>query len=197
MNVLADPISDHVLVRRVQLGDKLAFDLLVKKYRCRIFRIASKSIRNPSDVEDLVQDTFVRAYRAIDRFRGDATFYTWLYRIALNVVHSYHQRQITSRCFTFSEDIEADNKQDEFSLVCELDTPESIFACKQMAAALSKAIESLPGDFAKALYLRELDELSYEEIATQLGCPVGTVRSRIFRAREIIANCLQGFGYAA
>lgn len=182
---------------RVQTGDRRAFDLLIKKYRCRIRRVISNLTRNTSDVDDVVQDTFMRAYCAIDRFRGDSSFYTWLYRIAINVSNTHHHRQITMSASTYSEDLDEDKQQSDYRLPLELDTPESLLRCKQLATALSKTLENIPLDFRLAFDLREMEGLSYEEIAGRMGCPVGTVRSRIFRAREILGDCLRSFGHAA
>lgn len=196
MNAATDSACEHLLVARAQLGDKYAFDLLVRKYRYSIFRIISLRTGGSSDADDVVQDAFIRAYHAISRFRGEASFYTWLYRIALNVANTHYHRHGHDTFRPLTEDFEEQDACYSCSALPLADTPESSLHCKQMALALSNALDNLPAQFKKAFDLREIDGLSYEQIARHLGCPVGTVRSRIFRAREIIDKCLNRFGHS-
>lgn len=192
--MLVKPTQDELLVDRAKGGDLKAFDLLVTKYRRRVLRLVMCKIRNSEEADDLVQETFIRAYRAFDRFRGDASFYTWLYTIALNVVKSHGQRPeiiFFQNCIPL-EDCEDENRANG---PIDFDTPESLLMSKQMAGMISKAVENLPLDFQTALSLREIDGLSYEKIADRANCPIGTVRSRIFRAREVVADTLVSLGY--
>jgi RNA polymerase sigma-70 factor (ECF subfamily) len=192
--MLVKPTQDELLVDRAKEGDLKAFDLLVTKYRCRVLRLVIGKIRNSDEADDLVQETFMRAYRAVDGFRGDASFYTWLYTIALNVVKSYGQRP---EIIFFQNCSPLEDCEDEHGAngPIDFDTPESLLMCKQMAGTISKTVEKLPLDFQAALSLREIDGLSYEKIADRSKCPIGTVRSRIFRSREVVADTLVGLGY--
>ena len=181
---------DLELVRRVQRGESAAFDVLVRKYQHRIVALIGRYIADWSECQDVAQDTFVRAYRAIGNFRGDAQFYTWLYRIAVNtakkaLMDMKRNPVISENAFRGSED------EDETSrLGHELtsdETPETVLAAQEIAQVVNAAMEALPDDLRQAVTLREIEGLSYEEIATAMGCPIGTVRSRIFRAREAIS----------
>jgi RNA polymerase sigma-70 factor (ECF subfamily) len=189
-------VEDEVVVHRVKEGDRDAFGLLVEKYRGPILRIILRRTRNDLDAEDLVQETFIRAYRAVDQFRGDASFYTWLYVITINVVKSY-RRWPEIVPYLGASDTEYSDAECDLNVPVDFDNPESLLECKQMARAISATFEKLPLNFQTALSLREIDGLSYEEIAHGSGCPIGTVRSRIFRAREIIASTLHDFGCRA
>ena len=176
---------DSELVRRVQRGDSAAFDLLVRKYQHRIAGLIGRYVADWSEVQDVAQETFLRAYRALGNFRGDAQFYTWLHRIAVNTAKNYlvahHRRPPT-------DDIDVeDAEQFESGLrLRDTDTPERELMRQQMEQTVMRAVESLPEELRQAITLREVDGLSYEEIAQRMQCPIGTVRSRIFRAREAI-----------
>jgi len=182
---------DWQLVERVQRGDKRAFDLLVGKYQRKLFRLLSRLIRDQAEIEDVAQEAFVKAYRALPNFRGESAFYTWLYRIAINTAKNYlvaQGRRAPTQTETEVED--AENFEDGESLRTE-DTPDRMLLSKQVAEAVNRAIERLPEELRTAIVLRELEGLSYEEIAASMNCPIGTVRSRIFRAREAVAEELR------
>jgi RNA polymerase sigma-70 factor (ECF subfamily) len=187
----SDREIDQQLVERVQRGDKQAFGLLVEKYRRKLGRLLSRFIRDQAEVEDVVQEAFIKAYRALPNFRGDSAFYTWLYRIGINTAKNYLVSM--GRRPQTSNDIEvedAENFEDGDELRT-MDTPETELMTKEIAKTVQMAIESLPEDLKTAIVLREIEGLSYEEIATMMDCPIGTVRSRIFRARESIAERLR------
>lgn len=178
---------DHELVLRAQRGDKRAFGLLVDKYQRKLGRLLSRMIRDQSEIEDVVQESFIKAYRALPNFRGDSAFYTWLYRIGINTAKNYLVS--VGRRPTVSTDIEIEDAEN-FGSGDELrttETPESSMMTKQIAQTVNDTVENLPEELRTAITLREIEGLSYEEIATIMGCPIGTVRSRIFRARETIA----------
>ena len=182
---------DWQLVERVQRGEKRAFDLLVAKYQRKLFRLLSRLIRDPAEIEDVAQEAFIKAYRALPNFRGESAFYTWLYRIAINTAKNYLVAQgRRAPTQTETEIEEAENFEDGEALRTE-DTPERMLLSKQVAEAVNRAIERLPEDLRTAIVLRELEGLSYEEIAVSMNCPIGTVRSRIFRAREAVAEELR------
>jgi len=179
--------ADWQLVTRVQRGDKKAYELLVSKYQRRIARLLSRIIRDPSDIEDVAQEAFIKAYRALPSFRGESAFYTWLYRIAINTAKNHFAaqgRRAPTRAATDLED--AENYDDALALR-DVATPDAVLLSKQVGEAVNRAIERLPEDLRTAIVLRELEGMSYDEIAAAMNCPVGTVRSRIFRAREAIA----------
>jgi RNA polymerase sigma-70 factor (ECF subfamily) len=188
---MADRDVDQELVARAQAGDKQAFDLLVSKYQRKLGRLLARFIRDPAEVEDVAQEAFVKAYRALPSFRGDSAFYTWLYRIGINTAKNYlvamGRRAPTTTGFD-SDDAEGFEDGDQLR---DINTPESVLASKEIAATVQKAMEDLPEDLRTAIELREIEGLSYEEIATIMNCPIGTVRSRIFRAREAIAAQLR------
>jgi len=178
---------DQQLVERVQRGDKAAFDLLVVKYQRKIFRLLSRLIRDAAEIEDVAQEAFIKAYRALPNFRGDSAFYTWLYRIAINTAKNYLVSQGRRAPTSTPTDIEDAETFDDGDHLRDLNTPDSMLVTKQVGEAVNRAIDQLPEDLRTAIVLRELEGLSYEEIAESMQCPIGTVRSRIFRAREAIA----------
>ena len=176
--------ADQKLVQRAQRGDLRAFDLLVLKYQGRISALVSRYLSDSGDVEDVTQEAFIKAYRALERFRGDSAFYTWLYRIAANAAKNHLvAKGRRPRSDASIEDAEA---FDEFGLNSDSGSPEAIAMGDELVGVVDAAMHALPEELRAALTLRELDGLSYDDIAEVLGCPVGTVRSRIFRAREAI-----------
>jgi RNA polymerase sigma-70 factor (ECF subfamily) len=178
---------DHELVLRAQRGDKRAFGLLVDKYQRKLARLLSRMIRDQAEIEDVVQESFIKAYRALPNFRGDSAFYTWLYRIGINTAKNYLVSM--GRRPTVSTDIEIEDAEnfDSGDELRTTETPESSMMTKQIAQTVNDTVEGLPEELKTAITLREIEGLSYEEIATIMSCPIGTVRSRIFRARETIA----------
>ena len=185
--------SDQRLVLRVQHGDKRAFDVLVLKYQQRIASVVSRYLRDQDEVADVTQEAFIKAYRALANFRGDAQFYTWLYRIAINTAKN-HLVAKSRRPPNTDKDI-SDGEFSENSVVLETDDqPETLLARDQLQTVILAAVEDLQEDLRTALMLREFDGLSYEEIAEIMACPVGTVRSRIFRARETIEKKMAQMG---
>jgi RNA polymerase sigma-70 factor (ECF subfamily) len=176
--------TDQKLVQRAQRGDLRAFDLLVLKYQGRISALVSRYISDPGEVEDVTQEAFIKAYRALERFRGDSAFYTWLYRIAANAAKNHLvAKGRRPRSDASIEDAEA---FDEFGSSSDSGSPEAIAMGDELVGVVDAAMQALPEELRAALTLRELEGLSYDDIAEVLGCPVGTVRSRIFRAREAI-----------
>lgn len=177
--------TDELLVERVQAGDRRAFDLLVLRYQHRIIAVISRFVRDHAEAEDVAQDTFVRAYRAIGNFRGESRFYTWLYRIAVNTSKNH---LVAARRRPPTDDINADDavQFDGGTLLRTTDTPENEMIRREVERTVTAVVEALPAELGRALTLREVDGLSYEDIASEMGCPIGTVRSRIFRAREAI-----------
>ena len=188
---MTDRDIDQQLVERVQRGDKAAFDLLVSKYQRKIFRLLSRLIRDQAEVEDVAQEAFIKAYRALPNFRGDSAFYTWLYRIAINTAKNHLVSRGRRAPTTTEADIEDAETFDDGDHLRDLNTPESMLLTKQVGEAVNRAIDQLPEDLRTAIVLREIEGLSYEEIADSMNCPIGTVRSRIFRAREAIAQELK------
>jgi RNA polymerase sigma-70 factor (ECF subfamily) len=184
---MSDREIDQQLVERVQRGDKAAFDLLVVKYQRKIFRLLSRLIRDTAEIEDVAQEAFVKAYRALPNFRGDSAFYTWLYRIAINTAKNYLVSQGRRAPTSTQSDVEEAETFDDGDHLRDLNTPDSMLVTKQVGEAVNRAIDQLPEDLRTAIVLREIEGLSYEEIAESMQCPIGTVRSRIFRAREAIA----------
>lgn len=187
---MSDNVTDGDLVRRVQEGDKTAFDLLVLKYQHRIVKLVSRYVREPSDALDVTQETFLKAYRALPGFRGDSAFYTWIYRIAINTAKNY----LVALSRRPSEvDLENDDGESISidNLQKSLETPEALLLTDEIRETILDAMRKLPHDLREAITLREVDGLSYEEIAEAMNCPIGTVRSRIFRAREAIDERLK------
>ena len=178
---------DQLLVERAQQGDKRAFGLLVEKYNRKLGRLLSRMIRDQAEVEDVVQETFIKAYRALHNFRGDSAFYTWLYRIGINTAKNYLVSMGRRPKVIADIDIEDVENFDGGDEMRTMETPETELMTKQIAQTVNDTVASLPEELRTAITLRELEGLSYEEIATLMQCPIGTVRSRIFRARETIA----------
>jgi RNA polymerase sigma-70 factor, ECF subfamily len=185
---------DAPLIERVKLGDTRAFEMLVVKYQRRIERLIGRMVRDVDLVQDIAQESFIRAYRAIPQFRGESAFYTWLYRIAVNTAKKalmeIKRDPLVSEAALASRDDDDETSRVESEL-SDGETPESVMASKQIGAAVNAAIEALSEDLRQAIVLREIEGLSYEEIAEVMNCPIGTVRSRIFRAREAIAQRLR------
>ncbi len=188
---MSDREIDQQLVERVQRGDKRAFELLVAKYQRKIHRLLSRLIRDPAEIEDVAQEAFVKAYRALPNFRGDSAFYTWLYRIAINTAKNHLVAQGRRAPTTTETEVEDAENFEDADQLRDVNTPDSMLLSKQVGEAVNRAIERLPEDLRTAIVLRELEGLSYEEIAETMNCPIGTVRSRIFRAREAIAQELR------
>ena len=188
---MGDREVDQELVLRAQRGDKRAYELLVMKYQRKLGRLLSRWVRDPAEVEDVTQEAFIKAYRALPSFRGESAFYTWLYRIAINTAKNYlvalGRRAPTSTSF---DNEEAEGFEDADQLR-DMATPESELEGKEIAAVVNRAMDALPEDLRTAITLREIEGLSYDEIADVMNCPIGTVRSRIFRAREAIATELR------
>ncbi|MFO7858815.1 MAG: RNA polymerase sigma factor RpoE, partial [Ectothiorhodospiraceae bacterium] len=181
---------DQKLVERVQAGDKKAFDMLVQKYQHKLIKMIGRYVSDPSEAQDVAQEAFIKAYRALPRFRGDSSFYTWIYRIGANTAKNYLVAQGRRPP---GNDVDAQDAEQyvQDSLLREMDTPEGMAQRDEIERTVFETIEGLPEDLRTAISLRELDGLSYEEIAQAMDCPVGTVRSRIFRAREAIDNRLK------
>jgi len=188
---MSDREIDRLLVERAQRGDKQAFGLLVQKYQRKLARLLSRFIRDPSEVEDVAQEAFVKAYRALPAFRGDSAFYTWLYRIGINTAKNYLMAM--GRRAPTSTMLEAEEAEgfDEGEQLRDINTPESVLLSKEIAQTVNATIEKLPEELRSAIQLREIEGMSYEDIARVMDCPIGTVRSRIFRAREAIAQQLR------
>jgi RNA polymerase sigma-70 factor (ECF subfamily) len=183
-------VSDLALIRRVQQGDRSAFDLLVAKYQHKILNLVMRYVKDPAEALDVAQESFLKAYRAAPSFRGDSAFYTWLYRIAINTAKNYlvaarRRPAAVDVDFADAEQFEALTKQSD------IDTPERLALTEEIGAAVEAAIQELPEELRTAILLREIEGMSYEEIAATMECPVGTVRSRIFRAREAIEKHLR------
>jgi RNA polymerase sigma-70 factor, ECF subfamily len=183
--------SDISLVRRVQRGDKGAFDALVLKYQHKVVKLVMRYVRSPAEAEDIAQEAFIKAYRALPQFRGDSAFYTWLYRIAINTA----KNAVVSRDRSpIDFELDLQNPDESYEMHGRLkddETPEALAMTDEIRATVNSAIDALPEDLRTAIVLRELEGLSYEEIAATMDCPVGTVRSRIFRAREAIDKRLR------
>ena len=182
---------DHELVLRVQRGDKKAFELLVCKYQRKIARLLSRMIRDQAEIEDVAQEAFIKAYRALPTFRGESAFYTWLYRIAINTAKNYLASLGRRPVLSTEYEDEDGETLDTAAQLPDLNTPETELMNRQIVATVNQAVEALPEELRTAITLREMEGLSYEDIAEVMNCPIGTVRSRIFRAREAIAARLR------
>jgi RNA polymerase sigma-70 factor (ECF subfamily) len=188
---MAPDASDLSLVQRVQRGERSAYDLLVLKYQHKVVKLVMRYLRDPADAEDVAQEAFIKAYRALPQFRGDSAFYTWLYRIAINTAKNAlaaRDRNPVSYDFDMQS---GDESTDMVNRLKDPETPEGLALTEEIRSTVNGAIEALPEDLRTAIVLRELEGLSYEEIAASMDCPVGTVRSRIFRAREAIDRRLR------
>jgi RNA polymerase sigma-70 factor (ECF subfamily) len=184
---MSNKSDDSKLVKRVQKGDKGAFDLLVLKYQHKIVNLVMRYVRDPELALDITQEAFIKAYRALPRFRGDSAFYTWMYRIAVNTAKNHLAAQ-RRRPMDVDLDLQDPEQYDLHAKLRETDTPEGVTLGKELKETVERAIAALPEDLRTAIILRELEGMSYEEIAQTMECPVGTVRSRIFRARDAIAK---------
>jgi RNA polymerase sigma-70 factor (ECF subfamily) len=182
--------TDQQLVRRVQEGDRTAFDLLIRKYQHRVLKLVGRFVSDAAEAEDVAQEAFLKAYRALPSFRGESAFYTWLYRIAINTAKNALVSN-RRRPVDFDLDLQDPEQYDRHARLKEGDTPEGVLLTEEIRRTVSEAMEQLPEDLRTAIVLRELEGLSYEEIAEAMDCPVGTVRSRIFRAREAIDRRLK------
>lgn len=185
------PDNDQLLVERVQKGDKNAFNLLVLKYQHRVAANVAKYLRDQADIEDVVQETFIKAYRALPNFRGESAFYTWIYRIAANTAKNHLVSRSRRPPSQGVDAEEAEYLATEY--MEDADTPEGLHFKTELEALVDKTVQSLPEDLRTAVALREIDGKSYEEIAEIMGCPVGTVRSRIFRAREVLDTRIRAY----
>ena len=188
---MGDREIDQQLVERAQRGDKHAFELLVAKYQRKLARLLSRFIRDAAEVEDVSQEAFIKAYRALPSFRGESAFYTWLYRIGINTAKNYlvaQGRRAPTVTIYDNEEAEGFEGGDELR---DINTPENALMSKQIAETVNSAVEALPEELRTAITLREIEGLSYEEIAQIMNCPIGTVRSRIFRARDAISEKLR------
>ena len=182
---------DQQLVLRAQRGEKHAFALLVGKYQRKLMRLISRIVRDPAEVEDVTQEAFIKAYRALPQFRGDSAFYTWLYRIGVNTAKNYLVSQGRRAPTSTEKDAEEAETFADAGQLRDINTPESALMSRQIAITVNAAMDKLPEELRTAITLREIEGLSYDDIAEVMNCPIGTVRSRIFRAREAIATELR------
>jgi RNA polymerase sigma-70 factor, ECF subfamily len=188
---VGDREIDQELVERAQRGDKQAFGLLVEKYQRKLARLLSRFVRDPAEVEDVTQEAFIKAYRALPKFRGDSAFYTWLYRIGINTAKNY--LMAAGRRAPTSTGVDSDEAEslEEGEQLRDINTPESLLLSREIGDTVNNTMEGLPEELRTAIQLREIEGMSYEDIAQIMNCPIGTVRSRIFRAREAIAEQLK------
>lgn len=187
---MGDRSEDQALVERVQRGDKTAFDLLVRKYEHKIVKLVNRYVHDSAAALDVAQEAFLKAYRALPGFRGDSAFYTWMYRIAINTAKNYLVAE-GRRPVDYDLDLQDPEQYDRHARLSDGDTPERMVLTEEIRETVERAIAELPDDLRTAIVLREMEGMSYEEIATTMECPVGTVRSRIFRAREAIDKRLR------
>lgn len=187
---MGEQLTDQALIERVQNGDKQAFNFLVIKYQNKICNLISRYVKNSGDVQDVAQEAFIKAYRALPSFRSESAFYTWLYRIAVNTAKNYVVAQGRRPPSTDIDAEDAENFESAGALK-EISNPENLLLSEELRHVVFSTIDALPEDLKMAITLREIDGLSYEEIAEVMSCPVGTVRSRIFRAREAVEKCVR------
>jgi RNA polymerase sigma-70 factor (ECF subfamily) len=187
---MGNETSDRELVQRVQQGDRRAFDILVARYQHKIIKLVTRYVRDPSEAMDVAQEAFLKAYRALPGFRGESAFYTWMYRIAINTAKNYLVAA-KRRPVDYDLDLQDPDQYEMHGRLKDTDTPEHMVLTEEIRQTVNQAIEELPDDLRTAIVLREVEGMSYEEIATAMECPVGTVRSRIFRAREAIDRQLK------
>lgn len=190
---MAEQTSDQLLVQNVQQGDRRAFDVLVLRYQQRIVKLIMRYVHDPAEAQDVAQEAFIKAYRALPSFRGESAFYTWLYRIAINTAKN-HLVSLQRRPVDYSLDLQDPENYEANARLRDEDSPEGIAMQEELRQAVERTISALPEELRTAIMLREIDGLSYEEIATAMECPVGTVRSRIFRAREAIDQSIATLG---
>ena len=188
---MSDREIDFQLVERVRQGDQRAFGILVEKYQRKLLRLLSRMVRDQHEIEDIAQEAFIKAYRALPQFRGDAAFYTWLYRIAVNTAKNYLASHGRAMPTVSDQAMNDDDEPDERLVAQDIGNPETELLSKQVAIAINQAVDDLPEELRQAITLREIEGMSYEEIADTMACPIGTVRSRIFRAREAISAKLR------
>jgi RNA polymerase sigma-70 factor (ECF subfamily) len=188
---MTDREIDQELVERAQRGDKQAFGLLVEKYQRKLARLLSRFVRDPAEVEDVTQEAFIKAYRALPKFRGDSAFYTWLYRIGINTAKNYLMAAGRRAPTSTGVDSEEAESLAEGEQLRDINTPESLILSREIGDTVNATMEGLPEELRTAIQLREIEGMSYEDIAQIMNCPIGTVRSRIFRAREAIAEQLK------
>jgi RNA polymerase sigma-70 factor (ECF subfamily) len=188
---LSERDVDQQLVERAQRGEKHAFELLVAKYQRKLVRLISRIVRDQAEVEDVAQEAFIKAYRALPQFRGDSAFYTWLYRIGVNTAKNFLVSQGRRAPTSTEKDAEEAETFDDADQLRDINTPESMLMSRQVAATVNAAMDRLPDELRTAITLREVEGMSYDDIAELMSCPIGTVRSRIFRAREAIAEELR------
>ncbi len=187
---MSNKAADQLLVERVKSGDKKAYDLLVLKYQHKIIKLIMRYVRDPSEAQDVAQEAFVKAYRALPKFRGDSAFYTWLYRISINTAKNYIVA-MNRRPLDYNLDLQDPDQYEVNAKLKDEDSPEALLMREELKQTIETTLASLPEDLRTAIMLREVDGMSYEEIAQAMECPVGTVRSRIFRAREAIDHDMQ------
>ena len=188
---VGDREIDQELVERAQRGDKRAFGLLVEKYQRKLARLLSRFVRDPAEVEDVTQEAFIKAYRALPKFRGDSAFYTWLYRIGINTAKNYLMAAGRRAPTSTGVDSEEAEGLEEGEQLRDINTPESLLLSREIGDTVNATMQALPEELRTAIQLREIEGMSYEDIAQIMNCPIGTVRSRIFRAREAIAEQLK------
>jgi len=187
---MSERANDQLLVERVQQGDKKAFDILVLKYQHKIVNLVMRYVRDQAEALDITQEAFIKAYRALPKFRGDSAFYTWLYRIAINTAKNFLVAS-KRRPLDYDLDLQDPEQYDMQARLKETDTPEGLLLTEEIRETVMEAIDGLPEDLRTAILLREMEGMSYEDIAQSMDCPVGTVRSRIFRAREAVDKRLR------
>ena len=189
---MSEKADDQRLVERVQAGDRQAFDVLVLKYQHKIVKLVMRYVRDQAEALDITQEAFIKAYRAIGRFRGDSAFYTWLYRIAINTAKN-HIVAMKRRPMEYDLDLQESGGYEPHAQLRDHDSPDRVAQREELRNSLQAAIDALPEELRVAIVLREIDGLSYDEIATAMDCPVGTVRSRIFRARDAIDKAIRSY----